>query len=285
MQISLIVATCGRYEELREFFESLVLQSVGKDAFEIIVVDQNTSIDLTPLISLFSDQLFIHHIRSNAKGLSFNRNIGLEVASGEILAFPDDDCRYYTDSLENVLRCFAASPCASAFLGMIYDRKERRSVLREWPSRPKRVNQWNFYRLISSITLFCRKDTGRFDPRFGVGAKYGSNEDADFVLSAIRNGSVILYTPAIQVWHPEVEISGIALSKTRAYGVGFGAFVAKHSIFSCGVLLLLSFGFQIAKMVQALLGFNWPEVKRRWVSACSRLLGSYYFILGDQDSQ
>ena len=76
MKFSLVLATYGRLDELELFLNSLLEQSIGLDAFELIVVDQNDVIDLGPLLQKFSAFFPLVHIRSAIKGLSLNRKIG-----------------------------------------------------------------------------------------------------------------------------------------------------------------------------------------------------------------
>ena len=102
--ISLITATYGRTEEVRTLLGSLARQSY-KD-FEFILVDQNPHFILREMVAEYASRLTIQYIRSEAKGLSLNRNIGLDYSRGEIVAFPDDDCFYEEDVLEKVIDVF-----------------------------------------------------------------------------------------------------------------------------------------------------------------------------------
>ena len=103
MKFSLIVCTLGRYEELDQLFESLRKQTYSD--FEVILVDQNDKDYLNEIINEYSNEFDIRHIFSE-KGLSRARNIGLKYVSGQIVAFPDDDCWYPIDLLERVNNFF-----------------------------------------------------------------------------------------------------------------------------------------------------------------------------------
>ena len=89
--ISLITATYGRTEEVRTFIRFYPARQSYKD-FEFILVDQNPHFILREMVAEYASRLTIQYIRSEAKGLSLNRNIGLDYSRGEIVAFPDDDC-------------------------------------------------------------------------------------------------------------------------------------------------------------------------------------------------
>ena len=49
IEISLILATYGRKIEVHQFIDSLIIQSLPKKSFELIVVDQNDTIDLSDI--------------------------------------------------------------------------------------------------------------------------------------------------------------------------------------------------------------------------------------------
>src|SRR5215212_9261375 len=107
MHFSLVLATVGRTEEVRRLLESLREQTYRN--FEVIVVDQNPGDGLTYLLELYRDTLNIRHIRS-AKGISKARNVGLRYTTGDVVAFPDDDCWYAPDLLERVAAKLSAHP-------------------------------------------------------------------------------------------------------------------------------------------------------------------------------
>ena len=104
--ISLVVATRNRVTELERLLDSLEAQAYRD--FEVIVIDQNADDRLLAILGKHS-QLTIHHLRS-APGLSRARNVGLEVARGEIISFPDDDCWYPPQLLAEVIDWFQAHP-------------------------------------------------------------------------------------------------------------------------------------------------------------------------------
>ncbi len=90
-RFSLIVATIARTDELRRLLVSLTQQEFSD--YEVILVDQNEDDRIQNVIVEFTDRLTLIRI-SSPKGASRARNSGLPKASGEIIAFPDDDCWY-----------------------------------------------------------------------------------------------------------------------------------------------------------------------------------------------
>jgi glycosyltransferase involved in cell wall biosynthesis len=98
---SLIIATLNRVEHNICLLTSLKEQTF-KD-FEVIIVDQNSHDNLKDgLMNDLQDFDSIYlHVKKDM-GLSAARNYGLNHASGQVVAFPDDDCWYQKDSLQLV---------------------------------------------------------------------------------------------------------------------------------------------------------------------------------------
>lgn len=108
MKFSLIVATVGRTSELHRLLTSLDDQTYKN--FELIVVDQNLDDRLENVIASFCDRLTIIHLTSPL-GVSRARNAGIQKITGDIVGFPDDDCWYPHDLLQNVIRLLEQGHC------------------------------------------------------------------------------------------------------------------------------------------------------------------------------
>ncbi|HBL16187.1 MAG TPA: glycosyltransferase family 2 protein [Elusimicrobia bacterium] len=277
VELSLILATVGRREEFAGFLESLSRQTVGLRRFELIVVDQNDAIDLGPIISGYPDRMEIVHLRSAVKGLSHNRNIGLGRARGRIVAFPDDDCRYYPDTLERVLRAFDAEPDVGMVVGAIYDRGRGRPVVRGWPQRRVVLDRGNFFLLYASITMFSRRTGDRFDEDMGVGRYFGGYEDTDYVFRALSDGARCVFVPEVQVWHPDRSSDLMSPEVAASYGRGFGAFVAKNPCFPVLWLTLQVLGCHLAVCLWRILRGDREGAARRWAAFSSRISGWFRY--------
>ena len=228
MYFSLIIATLGRKKELLEAIESIKNGNYDISNLEIIIVDQNEKGFLDKEILEFKD-LKIKHIHSDIKGLSYNRNIGLRYATGDIICFPDDDCKFYTNTLIEVSNVLLDSNIDFC-MGRIYDIKIKKDIIKKWSKKDLKVNKFNSYFINSSITMFIKKEfILNFDENLGVGAKFGSCEDADFIYRILENNAKGIYTPKIELWHPEPNYQEISLEKVRNYASGFGYFVRKNT--------------------------------------------------------
>jgi glycosyltransferase involved in cell wall biosynthesis len=216
MRFSLIVGTFGRVAELERFLAHLERQSFQD--FETIIVDQNPSGFLDPLLDSYSGSMAIRHLRCS-KGVSRARNLGLEHASGEIVAFPDDDCWYPPDLLQNVSTILCADPDLDGVCGLMVDEQSRPVGRRTTPGPLTRFNSW-----LSTVTfaLFFRKRAlkdARFDELLGPGAgsPWTGGEERDFVLKMLERGARIRYLPDIVVNHPNGP-----RDPGESYGYGLG---------------------------------------------------------------
>jgi glycosyltransferase involved in cell wall biosynthesis len=249
---SLIIATLGRKKELLELIESIKNSDYETNNLEIIIVDQNEKGFLDKELSKF-ENLNIKHIHSNIKGLSYNRNIGLSYASGDIICFPDDDCKFYENTLNEVSNILLRSNIDFC-MGQIYDRETKKDVIKKWSKKEFKVNRFNSYFINSSITMFIKKEyILNFDENLGVGARFGSCEDADLIYKILENKAKGIYTPKIELWHPEPNYQEISLEKVKNYASGFGYFVRKNTDVIKVLLLFLLVGKKTIQFIMNIL--------------------------------
>jgi glycosyltransferase involved in cell wall biosynthesis len=227
MRFSLIVATLDRPNDLKNLLESLVLQTY-KD-FQVIIVDQSDNKDSFKIVDEYRFQLDIIYLHSEIKGLSIARNVGLSLADGDIIAFPDDDCCYSANVLELVSKHFLENASyhiiSTNSQASIRDNSKYHSA----PSSIRELNVWNIFSTIISFTLFIRNNEInilKFDESFGVGAQFGSGEETDLILRLIKEGAKGCYFPDVMVFHPVNKINSI--ERGYKYALGFGALHRKH---------------------------------------------------------
>jgi glycosyltransferase involved in cell wall biosynthesis len=91
LPLSVVICTYNRARYLRAAFESLVAQTIGKDSYEVIVVNDGSSDDTESVVDRYRGVLPISYYCQANAGLAAAKNLGIEKASGEILFFSDDD--------------------------------------------------------------------------------------------------------------------------------------------------------------------------------------------------
>lgn len=277
MIFSLILATYGRSEEIEDLFESLVQQSIGTENFEIIVVDQNETIDLSALVDNYSKKLNIRHIRSLKKGLSLNRNIGIDIAKGKYICFPDDDCTYYPDTLQTAY-FHLRKPNTNAVFGAIRHRPSGENIIRDWPSSETELTRLNFFDLFSSITIFTSKNNFRFNEKLGVGCYFGACEDNDYTYNLVKELRGCFYYSDLEVWHPKIQLKDTPKEKNISYGLGWGAFFAIHKFDIFIVRLFIpALAYHILLAAVSVVRGDMVSASRRFDSFTSRVRGFFEY--------
>jgi glucosyl-dolichyl phosphate glucuronosyltransferase len=107
-RLTVLVCTHNRAGLLRGALESLEGQSLPRDEFEVLVVD-NASTDATAAVvaeHAARARIDIRCVREPILGLDAARNRGVREAAGEIIAFLDDDARARSDWAAALLEGF-----------------------------------------------------------------------------------------------------------------------------------------------------------------------------------
>lgn len=186
------------------------------------------------MIAQYQSRLNILHLHS-APGLSKARNVGLRAVSGDVIAFPDDDCWYPDGLLAKIEAWFAAHPEYDGCTGKVEDGQGSACVGR-WEINRCEIDKLNVWRTGVSITIFLRRnlvnDVGLFDEELGAGAdsSWGSGEETDYLIRCIRSGYKVIYDPEIVVFHPNPiqQYSSAMISRGFKYGAGMGRVLRKH---------------------------------------------------------
>lgn len=232
LKFSLVLATINRTEELIRFLRSLIAQSYQK--FEVIVIDQNPDNRLITVLEPFTNQIILKHIRSE-KGLSRARNVGLKHISGDVVAFPDDDCWYPPTLLTTIFQYFNKYPEISGFTGRSANENGVTSAGR-WAKKAGLITKTDVWIKGISFTIFLNKSViekvGNFDESLGVGSgtPWGSGEETDYLIRTLKSGFKLYYDPDIIVHHPEPIIiyDKKTIERVRNYGGGMGRVLRKQ---------------------------------------------------------
>ena len=71
-----------------------------------------------------------------------------------------------------------------------------------------------------------------FDEKFGLGAKYGSGEETDYIFNHLNRKKVVFYSSKASISHPEEfsdqKTSNNIYKKFYSYGTGQGALLRKN---------------------------------------------------------
>lgn len=124
-RVSCIIPTCNRREQLSTAIASVVAQTVP--VTEIIVIDDGSTdgtFDMLQALGGEVGQVHVAVLRQENRGPAAARNAGLRIASGDLVAFLDDDDVWHPEKTARQLAVFSSRPeidllgCASDTLKM-----------------------------------------------------------------------------------------------------------------------------------------------------------------------
>ena len=232
--LSLVLCTYGRVNEVNNFLESIYTQTL-KPA-EIIIIDQNEKAILKGSIKKWQDKLPIKHIRVDFKGASKSRNYGTREAKSSLIAFPDDDCLYPPSLVENIIKVFQSNPKIDVILTSKIEPSEIFSDLKEITPFHSRVSSILdlFKAKAETSNIFTRRLALKslsyvFDENIGPGANtlWASNEETDFLIRFIKQGAKIIKAKDLAIAHHSLQGSP---TKSLKYGMGRFEVISKNKL-------------------------------------------------------
>jgi glycosyltransferase involved in cell wall biosynthesis len=247
MFVSLICGTAGRVSELERLLRSLAAQSCQE--FELLLIDQNTDDRAERILAAFPQ---VRGVRlQSPPGLCRAFNLGLRHAGGEVIGFPDDDCWYEPDFLEQLANLFQAHPHWDGLTVPTADEQGRPSIAR-WDKHPGRLTKTNIGMRGCSTGVYYRRHVcervGTFDESIGAGISLvNPGSDVDYLHRVVRAGFDVQYQPHLAVRHPQTLPGDFTdeqgKRKRYQYGYGEGRIVRKYSVplWYAGAIVLFPF--------------------------------------------
>lgn len=236
--ISAIISTYNREKYLPGVLDSLKKQTLPKDQFEIIVVNNNSVDNTESIVLSFRDANpdipFFYCIETN-QGLSYARNRGIKESKGEYVTFIDDDAFLHEDYLNKVVDYFEAHPKSVALGSKILLHYE--DIVPKWEN--KYLNSLlGYFNPGDQRFEFTRKDyprgsnmsfrtsifeaVGDFNVNLGrVGRNLAGSEEKDMFRRIYNQDKVVGYIPDALVYHcVPLERTTTEFIRRQALGTG-----------------------------------------------------------------
>jgi teichuronic acid biosynthesis glycosyltransferase TuaG len=121
--VSVIVLTYNREELLKETLRSILAQTHRN--IEVLVIDNCSDYDIEDSLEKMGDPRISVHRNANGGLLAVNRNFGISKASGDFIAFCDDDDLWHPEKLGQQLDAFSSRP-QTLVMGTNYEQFPRR---------------------------------------------------------------------------------------------------------------------------------------------------------------
>jgi GT2 family glycosyltransferase len=256
--VSIILCTRNRADSIVDTFEAL--SKLEPPAAEILVVDSSTGAEKEKTAKLAA-RYGAKYVDEPRRGLSLARNTGLSKASGEIIAFTDDDCLPATDWLAQTLRNFS-DPAVWACTARVvqHGNEGARDLFEEVAGQDLGVERRVFSKtdlefgvgiFVSNLAKVFAKhmksrapgpwcighgssmafrrevfaELGNFDERLGGGAPLKSCDDTEMFYRILKAGHLIVYEPQAVVRHKHGLEQEDVFQTRYVYSYGGAAFM------------------------------------------------------------
>lgn len=201
IDVSVIIPTYNRVNSLKECIKGLLEQTMPKESFEIIIVDDGSDANIEQELESANILNKINYIKQAHLGRSAARNLGVNHAKGDLIALLDDDCSPDSQWLSELKKAVTstkiggvAGQTISFNSGSVMDQYYRHIEGPNWPLK-KPINLAFF----PSCNCLFRRDaylaTGGFDSQFEPG------EDRDLCGKILQLGYVFEYAADAKVTH------------------------------------------------------------------------------------
>ena len=207
-QISVVVCTFNREKLLPGCLESLAAQTIPADAYEVLIIDNNSS-DQTQKVTAEITKKYPHFksFLEPAQGLSFARNLGVSKAKAEYIGFIDDDSIADTHWLEEALRIIKEKK-PDIFGGAVSSLFSEGKP--EWLKEAYGIRGdmgetgWLDKGFIIGTNIFFKKsillEYGGFDTQLGMkGQRLGYHEETQLVFRALKEKRAVFYSKELKV--------------------------------------------------------------------------------------
>jgi glycosyltransferase involved in cell wall biosynthesis len=203
--VTVVIPTRDRARRLRALLASLRDQTLGRDSFEVIVVDDGSK-DETPAVlaaEAAAGALSLRSVRGTGAGPTAARNAGIALARGGLVAFTDDDCVAEPGWLAAGLAAWSGDERRFVQGSTVPIPAERhllgpRSYSYEITEPDNDYQTCNIFYPRALLERLGGFDMERF-ARFG-------GEDTDLGWRAIESGADVVFAPDARVQHAVVQL-------------------------------------------------------------------------------
>jgi GT2 family glycosyltransferase len=167
-------------------------------------------------------------------GLAYARNRGLAVARAALIGFVDDDEVVDKGWVAAALAALSGEGDMVAAFGPVQplDEDGLPHCLLD-PGEPRLFTRSSTPPWVVGTggNMIIRRDVleeeGGFDPKLGAGAEGRAGEESDLIVRLLRHGNVLVWSPALTVYHP-TKTPDERLASRFPYGFGLGRVVRRH---------------------------------------------------------
>ena len=220
VRVSVIIPVYNDGERLKLCLDALALQTLPRDEYEVIVVDNMSDPPLADVVEPYEG---CHYVTESTPGSYIARNAGLRRAKGDILAFTDSDCIPARDWLERGIAALKEHAPDGSIGGGI-------ELFPANPNKPSSVELYdivfglnqltnvNNFNFAATANLFTMRSTldavGPFDTELKSGG------DMNWGQRVHDAGRPVVYAPDALIRHPTRSQLKQILTQARRHAGG-----------------------------------------------------------------
>jgi glycosyltransferase involved in cell wall biosynthesis len=199
-KVSIIIPAHNAEKTIKICLEALQNQTVSRDSYEIIVVDDGSTDNTWDQVSTFKD---VRLLKQQKAGPSAARNLGVNHALGEILLFTDDDCQPVDDWIERMTAPFQEGEIVGVKGTYLTRQRElvAHFVQLEFEDKYDRMAQDEYIDFIDTYSAGYRKDVLLANNGFDTTFPVASTEDQELSFRLARQGYKMVFEPDAKVYH------------------------------------------------------------------------------------
>ena len=235
MKISVVIPTLNEEKYIKQCINSIFDNSIKP--FEIIICDGG-SIDRTKIIAKMYRKIVVFD--NIDKTAASGRNIGIEHAKGDIIAFTDGDCFVDKNWIKNIQHCFSTRNIDGLRGRIIAAEPENIfesfwnnlawNILMNYDDTPRLIFNKTIRECLTTANCAYKKEVllklNGFDPWFGNNA-----EDADLSWRALDEKFILYYDPSVIVSAHGVTTLKDIRQKSFRNGISSSKLQKRHGSF------------------------------------------------------
>lgn len=223
-ELTVIVCTRNRAEMLASALASIT--AAVPAGVEVLVVDSASSTSETREAAVAAG---VGYVRSDIRGLSIARDLGLRTSERPLVLFTDDDCVAVEGWIDPILARFG-DPTVGAVTGRMLDHTLIGGD--STPGPPRRYSRTieGLDAGHGAVMAFRRElvlELGGFDHVLGAGRHLAGAEDLDMFCRVLDAGHAIVHDPACVIHHMNTREGHSYVELHLGYGLGLGALANK----------------------------------------------------------
>jgi GT2 family glycosyltransferase len=247
--VTVAVCTRDRTEDLARCLDSLA--RLEHPAHEVLVVDNAPATDDTRMLVERRGGA-VRYVREPRPGLDWARNRAIAEATGEVLAFTDDDALVDPCWVRALAGAFAGDPSVAVVTGLVlpaeldteaqvlFERyrsfgrgfQRRRVAAMDTGPLATRYGLAGDYGTGANMAfrreLFAR--IGPFDPALDVGTPARGGGDLEMFFRVLKEGHALVYEPSAIVRHHHRRSLPELRRQIADHGISFSAYVVRSGL-------------------------------------------------------